>query len=75
MFSLFFSYWMNYIAAAFVTVGVLFDAGVWCCVKNLKIFDDETKEIEIVPIDKKLLQENERRASLAMSVDMKSQLN
>lgn len=38
---------MNYIAAGFVTVGVIFDAAVWYCVKDLKIFDEEIKNREI----------------------------
>lgn len=63
---------MNYIAAAFVTVGVLFDAGVWRYVKDLKIFDDETKEIEIAVVDKKP-KENDQQP-LQTSVDEKSQL-
>jgi solute carrier organic anion transporter family, member 5A len=37
---------MNFIAAGFVTFGVLFDAGVWYYVKDLKIFDEEVKEAE-----------------------------
>lgn len=32
---------MNYTAATFVLIGTLFDAGVWYCVKELKIFDEE----------------------------------
>jgi solute carrier organic anion transporter family, member 5A len=43
---------MNYIAAAFITMGVLFDAGVWRYVKDLKIFDEEVKEKEIKIADK-----------------------
>jgi hypothetical protein len=43
---------MNFIAAGFVTVGVLFDAGVWYYVKDLKIFDDEIKQKEIEMADK-----------------------
>lgn len=46
---LYFRYWMNYIASGFVFFGVIFDAGVWYCVKDLKIFDEEInmKEIEL----------------------------
>lgn len=43
---------MNFIAAGFVTVGVLFDVGVWYYVKDLKIFDDEVKDKEIEMADK-----------------------
>ncbi|KAK9758932.1 Kazal-type serine protease inhibitor domain [Popillia japonica] len=32
---------LNFTAAAFVTVGTLFDIGVWYFVKGLKIFDEE----------------------------------
>ncbi|GLG94711.1 Solute carrier organic anion transporter family member [Gryllus bimaculatus] len=42
-------YMLNLTAASFVTIGTLFDAGVWYFVKNLKIFDDddvEAKELE-----------------------------
>ena len=34
-------YTVNFTAAAFVTIGTLFDAGVWYFVKDLQIFDDE----------------------------------
>lgn len=47
-----FRVWMNFIAAGFVTVGVLFDAGVWYYVKDLKIFDDEVKNKELQMADK-----------------------
>jgi len=43
---------MNFIAAGFVTVGVLFDAGVWYYVKDLKIFDDDIKPKELEMADK-----------------------
>jgi hypothetical protein len=43
---------MNFIAAGFVTFGVLFDAGVWYFVKDLKIFDEEVKEAEFKIADK-----------------------
>lgn len=43
---------MNFIAAGFVSVGVLFDCGVWYYVKDLKIFDDEVKTKEIELVDK-----------------------
>lgn len=44
---------MNYIAAAFVFLGTLFDVGVWTYSKNVKIFDDETKETEMTAMEKK----------------------
>lgn len=31
----------------FVVLGALFDCGVWYYVKDLKIFDEEIKEIEM----------------------------
>ncbi|XP_053687130.1 solute carrier organic anion transporter family member 74D-like [Sabethes cyaneus] len=40
-------YLLNFIAAAFVLVGTLFDCGVWYYVKDLKIFDEEVKDKEI----------------------------
>jgi solute carrier organic anion transporter family, member 5A len=43
---------MNFIAAAFVTCGVIFDAGVWYYVKDLKIFDEEVKQKEYELADK-----------------------
>ena len=43
---------MNFIAAGFVCVGVLFDGGVWYYVKDLKIFDEEVKDNEIKKADK-----------------------
>lgn len=43
---------MNFIAAGFVMVGVIFDAGVWYYVKDLKIFDEEVKDKEMQIADK-----------------------
>ena len=43
---------MNFIAAGFVTLGVIFDAGVWYYVKDLKIFDEEVKNKEIELVEK-----------------------
>jgi solute carrier organic anion transporter family, member 5A len=43
---------MNFIAAGFVCVGVLFDGGVWYYVKDLKIFDEEVNPKEIQIADK-----------------------
>lgn len=34
---------MNFTAATFVTIGTLFDVGVWYFVKGLKIFDEEVE--------------------------------
>lgn len=34
-------YILNIVASAFVTLGSLFDIGVWYYVKNLSIFDEE----------------------------------
>lgn len=48
----FFRYLLNFIAAAFVLVGTLFDCGVWYYVKDLKIFDDEVQDKEIALADK-----------------------
>ncbi|XP_011500420.1 PREDICTED: solute carrier organic anion transporter family member 5A1 [Ceratosolen solmsi marchali] len=36
-------YLMNFTAASFVTVGTLFDVGVWYYVKDVKIFDEEVE--------------------------------
>lgn len=35
---------MNIISASIITFGVLFDAGVWYYVKDLKIFDDDDEQ-------------------------------
>jgi hypothetical protein len=43
---------LNFIAAAFVTVGTLLDMGVWYYVKDLKIFDDKEEDEETKPIEK-----------------------
>lgn len=43
---------MNIIAACFVSVGTMFDAGVWFFVKNLKIFDEEPNDKELEMNDK-----------------------
>lgn len=34
-------------SAVFVTIGALFDVGVWYYVKDLKIFDEEVKDLEM----------------------------
>ncbi|XP_017774169.1 PREDICTED: solute carrier organic anion transporter family member 5A1-like [Nicrophorus vespilloides] len=39
-------YTMNYTAAFFVTIGTFFDLVVWYLVRDLKIFDDDVKEVE-----------------------------
>ena len=43
---------MNYIACGFVFFGVVFDAAVWYCVKDLKIIDEEVKNEEMEIADK-----------------------
>ncbi|XP_067632743.1 solute carrier organic anion transporter family member 74D-like isoform X2 [Eurosta solidaginis] len=40
-------YILNITASVFVAVGALFDVGVWYYVKDLKIFDEEVKEVEL----------------------------
>lgn len=45
-------YLMNFIAASFVTIGTMFDVGVWYYVKDLKIFDDEIRETEMAVAEK-----------------------
>ncbi|XP_034947895.1 solute carrier organic anion transporter family member 74D-like [Chelonus insularis] len=41
-------YILNFTAASFVTIGTIFDAGVWYYVKDLEIFDEEI-ELKNVP--------------------------
>ncbi|XP_018326966.1 solute carrier organic anion transporter family member 5A1 [Agrilus planipennis] len=43
-------YRMNFTAASFVTIGTIFDLGVWYFVKDLKIFDEEV-ELELKDIN------------------------
>ncbi|XP_044742065.1 solute carrier organic anion transporter family member 74D [Chrysoperla carnea] len=46
-------YVMNFTAATFIIIGVLFDCAVWYYVKHLKIFDDpEEKPTNIDDVDK-----------------------
>ncbi|XP_023302200.2 solute carrier organic anion transporter family member 74D [Lucilia cuprina] len=40
-------YTLNMTAAVFVTIGAIFDCGVWYYVKDLKIFDEEVKDVEM----------------------------
>uniref|UniRef100_A0A1A9UYM4 Solute carrier organic anion transporter family member n=1 Tax=Glossina austeni TaxID=7395 RepID=A0A1A9UYM4_GLOAU len=40
-------YTLNITASMFVVLGALFDCGVWYYVKDLKIFDEDIKEIEM----------------------------
>lgn len=48
---------MNIISASIITFGVLFDAGVWYYVKDLKIFDDDDEQkISKSPVSNKNIQ-------------------
>ncbi|XP_030370768.1 solute carrier organic anion transporter family member 74D [Scaptodrosophila lebanonensis] len=40
-------YTLNFTAAVFIAIGAIFDTGVWYYVKDLKIFDEEVKDIEM----------------------------
>lgn len=40
-------YTLNITASVFVAIGALFDWGVWYYVKDLQIFDEEVKEVEM----------------------------
>ncbi|KAJ8669937.1 hypothetical protein QAD02_001196 [Eretmocerus hayati] len=40
-------YLLNFTAASFVTIGTIFDIGVWYYVKDVKIFDDEVEMKDI----------------------------
>lgn len=40
---LFYRYYLNIVASGFVTLGALFDIGVWYYVENLSIFDEENQ--------------------------------
>ncbi|XP_017867013.1 PREDICTED: solute carrier organic anion transporter family member 4A1 [Drosophila arizonae] len=40
-------YTLNFTAAVFISLGAIFDFGVWYYVKDLKIFDEEVKEVEM----------------------------
>ena len=42
-----FRYWLNSIACGFVFIGVVFDIGVWYLVKDLKIFDEESIDVQM----------------------------
>lgn len=53
-FSYRFRYSLNSIAVIFIVFSVLFDTGVWYCVKDLKIFDDEEKHIKLVELKEKI---------------------
>lgn len=44
---MFFRYTLNFTAAIFITLGAIFDFGVWYYVKDLKIFDEEINEVEM----------------------------
>lgn len=44
---------MNFTATAFVTIGTLFDSGVWYLVKGMKIFEDDIPENELKEINNK----------------------
>lgn len=55
-------YILNIVASAFVTLGALFDIGVWYYVKNLNIFDEENKDDNTVTVDT----ENNNKAGMEM---------
>ena len=40
---IFYNIKVGYIITGFVTIGTLFDVGVWYFVKNVKIFDEEVE--------------------------------
>ncbi|XP_067011067.2 solute carrier organic anion transporter family member 74D [Anabrus simplex] len=50
-------YLLNLTAAAFVTIGTFFDAGVWYYVKDLAIFDEEVKTKEVEETQEKIILE------------------
>lgn len=43
---------MNLYASVFVSLGTLFDIGVWYYVKGLKIFDEKVKDDELAEVEK-----------------------
>ncbi|XP_055379740.1 solute carrier organic anion transporter family member 74D-like isoform X2 [Condylostylus longicornis] len=57
-------YKLNLIASVFVTIGTLFDVGVWYYVKDLKIFDIEVKETELKDLDKEEETTNEKKVEI-----------
>ncbi|XP_053963172.1 solute carrier organic anion transporter family member 3A1-like isoform X1 [Anastrepha ludens] len=52
-------YTLNITSSVFVAIGALFDWGVWYYVKDLKIFDEEVKEVEM-----KIVQHEEEVSSI-----------
>lgn len=43
---------MNIIAASFIAIGTVFDSFVWFYVKDLNMFDDEVKDVEMKDLKK-----------------------
>lgn len=57
-------YILNFIASVFVSIGTLFDVGVWYYVKDLKIFDEEIKETELQEFDREEEATVEKKAEM-----------
>ncbi|KAH8269636.1 hypothetical protein KR018_010960 [Drosophila ironensis] len=57
-------YTLNFTAAVFIAIGAIFDLGVWYYAKDLKIFDEEVKEVEMKIVQHEEEASNEKNTEM-----------
>ncbi|XP_022217786.2 solute carrier organic anion transporter family member 74D [Drosophila obscura] len=57
-------YTLNFTAAVFIAIGAVFDLGVWYYAKDLKIFDEEVKEVEMQIVQHEEEASNEKNTEI-----------
>ncbi|KAH8402448.1 hypothetical protein KR009_012021 [Drosophila setifemur] len=57
-------YTLNFTAAVFIAIGAVFDLGVWYYAKDLKIFDEEVKEVEMQIVQHEEEANNEKNTEI-----------
>ncbi|EDV35736.1 uncharacterized protein Dana_GF12320 [Drosophila ananassae] len=57
-------YTLNFTAAVFIAIGAVFDLGVWYYAKDLKIFDEEVKEVEMQIVQHEEEASNEKNTEM-----------
>ncbi|XP_017054222.1 solute carrier organic anion transporter family member 74D [Drosophila ficusphila] len=57
-------YTLNFTAAVFIAIGAIFDLGVWYYAKDLKIFDEDVKEVEMKIVQHEEEANNEKNTEI-----------
>ncbi|XP_016996788.2 solute carrier organic anion transporter family member 74D [Drosophila takahashii] len=57
-------YTLNFTAAVFIAIGAIFDLGVWYYAKDLKIFDEDVKEVEMQIVQHEEEASNEKNTEI-----------